>query len=68
MSTLNSLDFLASNDIVDEVGGSYKYYCYILANFDPIRAEEIYGSCSVEEVTKAVMARHNFNKPPDAKR
>ena len=66
MSTLNSLDILASADIVEEVGGMYRYYCYVLANFDPIKTEEIFQSCTVEQVTKAIMARHNYNKPPDA--
>jgi hypothetical protein len=51
---------------VQEVGGSYKYYCYILANFDPLRAEEIWQNSTVEQVTKAMMARFQFNRVEDA--
>jgi hypothetical protein len=42
------------------------YYCYVLADFDPLRAEEIYQKSTVEQVTKAMMARYNYNRPPDA--
>jgi len=52
--------------VVQEVGGSYRYYCYILADFDPLRAEEIYQQATVEQVTKAMMARYNFNRIEDA--
>ena len=66
VSTLDSLKYLPSSDVVQEVGGSYKYYCYILADFDPLRAEEIYQGATVEQVTKAMMARYNFNRIEDA--
>jgi len=56
---------LASHDIVSEVGGSYEYYAYVLSDFDPIRAQEIIDNCSIEQVTKAMMARYNFNKPSE---
>jgi len=64
--TLDSLRWLPAGDIVKEVGGSYKYYCYILANFDPLRAEEIWQGSTVEQVTKAMMARFQFNRVEDA--
>ena len=54
---------LASSDIVEEVGGTYSYYCYVLADFDPIRASELEAECSVEDITKAMMARALYHKP-----
>ena len=44
-STLESLDLLAPNDLVVEIGGAYTYYCYVLANFDPMRAKELEAEC-----------------------
>jgi hypothetical protein len=64
-STLESLDLLAPNDLVVEVGGSYKYYCYVLANFDPLRAQELEATCSIEDITKAVMARVAYYRPKE---
>jgi len=37
-----------------------------LADFDPLRADELYQACTVEQITKAMMARFNYNKPKDA--
>jgi len=62
-SLLNSLESISVNDLVEEVGGTYKYYCYVLANFDPIKAEQIYNSCTIDELTNAMVARHAYNKP-----
>ena len=64
-STLESLDLLAPNDLVVEVGGAYTYYCYVLADFDPLRAKELEAECSVEEITKALMSREAYNRPRD---
>jgi hypothetical protein len=65
ISTLGSLDLLAPNDLVVEVGGSFSYYCYVLADFDPLRANELEATCSIEEITKAMMAREAYHRPPD---
>ena len=64
-STLESLDLLAPNDLVVEVGGAYTYYCYVLADFDPLRAQELEAECSVEQITKAMMCREAYHRPPD---
>ena len=64
-STLESLDLLAPNDLVVEVGGSYVYYCYVLADFDPLRAKELEAECSIEDITKAMMARVAYHKPKE---
>jgi hypothetical protein len=64
-STLESLDLLAPNDLVVEIGGSYVYYCYVLADFDPLRAKELEAECSVEDITKAMMARVAYHKPKE---
>ena len=64
-STLESLDLLAPNDLVVEVGGAYTYYCYVLADFDPLRAKQLEAECSIEEITKALMAREAYNRPRD---
>ena len=64
-STLESLDLLAPNDLVVEVGGAYIYYCYVLADFNPLRAEELVAECSVEDITKAMMAREAYHRPSD---
>ena len=64
-STLESLDLLAPNDLVVEVGGAYTYYCYVLADFDPLRAKELEANCSIEDITKAMMAREAYNRPSD---
>ncbi len=65
-STLNSLKYLPPDEVVEEVGGSYSYYCYVLAGFDPLRAQEIHDNATVEQVTRAVMAQFNYNRPKDA--
>jgi len=65
VSTLESLDLLAPNDLVVEVGGAYTYYCYVLADFDPLRAKELEADCSVDDITKAMMAREAYHRPPD---
>jgi len=64
-STLESLDLLAPNDLVVEVGGAYTYYCYVLADFDPLRAQELEAECSVEQITKSMMAREAYHRPKD---
>ena len=64
-SSLESLDLLAPNDLVIEVGGAYVYYCYVLADFDPLRAKELEADCSVDDITKAMMAREAYHRPPD---
>jgi len=56
---------LAPNDLVVEVGGSFSYYCYVLADFDPMRAKELEAECSVDDITKAMMAREAYHRPPD---
>jgi len=50
---------------VVEVGGAYTYYCYVLADFDPLRAQELVADCSVEDITKAMMAREAYHRPAD---
>jgi hypothetical protein len=50
---------------VVEVGGSFSYYCYVLADFDPMRAKELEAECSVDDITKAMMAREAYHRPPD---
>ena len=64
-STLESLDLLAPNDLVVEVGGAYTYYCYVLADFDPLRAQELEAKCSVEDITQAMMAREAYHRPKE---
>jgi len=64
-STLESLDLLAPNDLVVEVGGAYTYYCYVLADFDPLRAKQLEAECSIEDITKSMMAREAYNRPSD---
>ena len=64
-STLESLDLLAPNDLVVEVGGAYTYYCYVLADFDPLRAKQLEAECSIEDITKAMMAREAYRRPSD---
>ena len=64
-STLESLDLLAPNDLVVEVGGAYTYYCYVLADFDPLRAQELEAECSVEQITKCMMAREAYHRPKE---
>jgi len=56
---------LAPNDLVVEVGGAYTYYCYVLADFDPLRAKELEAECSIEDITKAMMAREAYHRPSD---
>tara|TARA_B100001093_G_scaffold440735_1_gene441438 strand:- start:1514 stop:1669 length:156 start_codon:yes stop_codon:yes gene_type:complete len=50
---------------VVEVGGAYTYYCYVLADFDPLRAKKLEAECSVEDITKAMMAREAYHRPSD---
>jgi hypothetical protein len=50
---------------VVEIGGAYTYYCYVLAGFDPLRAQELEADCSIEDITKAMMAREAYHKPKD---
>ncbi len=64
-STLEGWDTLSHEDIVKEIGGSNKYFCYVLADFDPIRAEEFAEKCTVEQITKAMLAKLNHKRPPD---
>lgn len=39
-----------------EIIGQYKYYCYILAEFDPNRAEQIYDN-PADEIAKAYVTK-----------
>ena len=64
-SPLESLALLAPNDLVVEVGGAYTYYCYVLADFDPLRAKQLEAECSIEDITKAMMAREAYHRPSD---
>ena len=64
-STLESVALLAPNDLVVEVGGAYTYYCYVLADFDPLRAKQLEAECSIEDITKAMMAREAYHSPSD---
>tara|TARA_R100001460_G_scaffold75468_1_gene116580 strand:- start:4323 stop:4475 length:153 start_codon:yes stop_codon:yes gene_type:complete len=50
---------------VVEVGGAYTYYCYVLADFDPLRAKELEANCSIEQITKAMMARAAYHRPSE---
>jgi|TARA_R100000329_G_scaffold41382_1_gene38638 hypothetical protein len=50
---------------VVEVGGAYTYYCYVLADFDPLRAKQLEAECSIEDITKAMMAREAYHRPSD---
>lgn len=60
---LNSLESISVNDLVEEVGGTYRYYCYVLADFDPIKANEIYNECTIDDITNAMTARYAYKKP-----
>ena len=61
-STLEALDILSSRDLVQEVGGAFVYYTYVLSNFDPIQAKKLQDECSVEDITLAMMARQAYYK------
>ena len=61
-STLEALDILSTRDLVHEIGGAFVYYSYVLAGFDPIKAEQIQRDCSIEQVTLAMMARQAYHK------
>lgn len=50
---------------MNEVGGTYEYYAYVLTDFNPIEAEKLIETCSIEQITKAMMARYLANKPPE---
>lgn len=67
VSTLNSISYLSEGDLVTEIGGSYQYYCYVLADFDPIKARDIYENSSLEDVTKAIIAKNIYTRPRDGK-
>lgn len=62
---LISPDELPDEDIIREIGGKYKYYCFVVADFDPIKANEIYNNATLEDITHAMLARSYFNKPPE---
>lgn len=64
-STIAGWDQLSHADIVDEIGGDDMYFCYVLASFDPIRANEFYENCTKEQITKAMLAKLNYNRSPD---
>ena len=64
-STLEALDILSSRDLVEEIGGSFVYYTYVLSEFDPIRAKQMQDTCSIEDVTYAMMARQAYYKKDD---
>lgn len=57
---------MPEEDVVTEVGGRYEYYAHILSDFDPIQANKIIETCSIEQVTKAIMARYLANKPKES--
>ena len=61
-STLEALDILSTRDLVEEVGGSFVYYTYVLSDFDPIKANRMQRECSIEDVTLAMMARQAYYK------
>lgn len=63
ISLLNSLESISVNDLVEEIGGTYRYYSYVLSNFDPIRANEIYNTCTIDDITHAMVARYAYKKP-----
>jgi hypothetical protein len=54
------LELLAPDEIVEEIGGAYSYYCYVLADFDPIRAKELEANTTIEEITFSMMAKHRY--------
>ena len=56
---------MPEDDIMKEVGGTYEYYAYVLTDFNPIEAEKLIETCSIEQITKAMMARYLANKPPE---
>ena len=41
------------------------YYTYVLSDFDPIRAKQMQDTCSIEDVTYAMMARQAYYKKDD---
>jgi hypothetical protein len=51
--------------LIEEIGGTFRHYCYVLANFNPLLAREIYETATIEEVTQALISRNVFNKPSD---
>ncbi len=53
---------LTREDIVEEIGGAYKFYCYVLADFNPILARELEAECSIEEIAMAISAKAAYNK------
>jgi len=53
---------LSTRDLVEEIGGSFVYYTYVLSDFDPIRASQLQEQCSVEDITFAMMARQAYYK------
>jgi len=65
VNLLNALDTLSDNDLIEEIGGTFKHYFYVLANFNPLLAREIYETATIEEVTEALISRNVFNKPSD---
>lgn len=64
---LSSLEILPDSSIIQEVGGIFSYYCYVLAEFDPVRYRQIYDGSTMEDVIRALSAKHLYNKPRDRK-
>jgi hypothetical protein len=65
VNLLNSVDTLSDNDLIEEIGGAFKHYCYVLADFNPLLARDIYNNATIEEVTEALISRKVFNKVSD---
>jgi len=51
--------------LIEEIGGAFKHYCYVLADFNPLLARDIYNNATIEEVTEALISRKVFNKVSD---
>lgn len=65
VNLLNAVDTLSDNDLIEEIGGTFKHYCYVLADFNPLLARDIYNNATIEEVTEALISRNVFNKVSD---
>lgn len=65
VNLLNAVDTLSDNDLIEEIGGTFKHYCYVLADFNPLLARDIYNNATIKEVTEALISRNVFNKVSD---
>ena len=50
---------------IEEVG-TYKYYSLLLANFDPVKADEIFNQ-PADTIAMAVVSQRAYNYQPDSK-